>query len=138
MKNLKWEWSSDCQEAMLLIKQKLISADVLAHYNPQLPIKLDTDASSYGLGAVISHVYPDKSERPIAFASRTLTSAERNYAKIEKEALSSVFGVRKFNQYLCGRRFTLVTDHKPLTSILGSKHGIPSMAAARFACRLSI
>ena len=70
-KNTKWEWSSDCQEAMLLI----ISADVLAHYDPKLPIKLDTDASSYGLEAVISHIYPDKSERPIAFASRTLTSA---------------------------------------------------------------
>ena len=64
-KNTKWEWSADCQDTMLLIKQKLVSADVLAHYDPQLPIKLDTDASSY---AVISHVYPDKSERPIAFA----------------------------------------------------------------------
>ena len=80
-KNIKWEWSSDCQEAMLLIKQKLISADVLAHYDPKLPIKLDTDASFYGLGAVISHVYPDKSERPIAFASRTLTSAELRLRK---------------------------------------------------------
>ena len=87
---------------MLLIKLKLISDDVLAHYDPQLPIKLDTDASSYGLGAVISLVYPDKLERPIAFASRTLTSVKRNYAQIEKEALSSVFGVHKFNHYLCG------------------------------------
>lgn len=101
-----WEWSSDCQAAMLLIKQKLISAAVFAHYDPQLPIKLKTDASSYGLGAVISLLYPNKLERPIA---RTLTSAERNYAQIEREPLSSVCGVYKFNQYLCGRRFPLVT-----------------------------
>ena len=130
-KNIKWEWSDKCEEAMLAVKEKLVSADVLVHYDPCLPIKLATDASSYGLGAVISHVYPDNSERPIAFASRTLSTAERNYAQIEKEALSLVFGVRKFNQYLYARKFTLVTDHKPLTSILGPKTGIPPLAAAR-------
>ena len=116
---------------MLAVKEKLVSADVLVHYDPCLPITLATDASSYGLGAVISHVYPDNYEQPIAFASRTLSTAERNYAQIEKEALSLVFGVRKFNQYLYARKFTLVTDHKPLTSILGPKTGIPPLAAAR-------
>ena len=70
---------------------------------------------------------PDGVERPIFFASRSLTSSERNYAQIGKEALSLVFGVR----YLYGHKFTLVTDHKPLTTILGPKKGIPSLAAAR-------
>ena len=104
---------------------------MLAHYNSQYPLRLAADASSYGLGAIISHIFPNGLERPIAFASRTLTASERNYSQLEKEALSLVFVVKKFHQYLYGREFILHTDHKPLTTILGPKRGIPPLAAAR-------
>ena len=127
----KWIWSKECEEAFQIAKEQLTSGQVLTHYDPILPITLATDASAYGVGAVISHVLPDGSERPIAFASRTLTYSEKNYAQLEKEALSLVFGVQKFHQYLYRRKFTLVTDHQPLTVILGPKKGIPSLAAAR-------
>ena len=104
---------------------------MLAHYDPQLPLRMAADASAYGVGAVISHVYPNGVEHPIAYASRTLTAAERNYVQIEKEALSLIFGVRKFHQYVYWRAFTLITDHKPLNTILGPKKGISPLAAAR-------
>ena len=129
--DVSWKWSSACACAFRKAKQSLVSSQVLAHYNPELPIKMAADASAYGVGAVISHTYPDGSEKPIAFASRTLSKSQKNYAQIEKEALGLVFGVRRFHQYLYGRKFTLVTDHKPLTTIFGPKKGIPTLAAAR-------
>ena len=131
-KDVKWVWSKKCDKAFSALKEQLASQSVLVHYDVNLPLKLACDASSYGLGVVISHIMPDNSERPIAYASRSLSKAERNYSQIEKEALGIIFGVTKFHKYLYGRFFTLVTDHKPLVSILGPKSHIPPLAAARF------
>ena len=73
----------------------------------------------------------DGSERPIAFASRTLSKAKRNYSQIEKEGLAIIFGVKKFHQYIYGRQFQIITDHKSLLGLLHEHKGIPSMAASR-------
>ena len=127
----KWKWTSECQRAFVKAKERLVSAPVLAHFDPCLPLKLAGDASAYGIGAVISHTYPDGQERPIAFASRTLSAAELSYSQLEKESLSLVYGVKKFHQYLYGRKFVIVTDHKPLITLLGPTSGIPTLAAAR-------
>ena len=103
-KNSRWQWSKECSQA---------------------------DASSYGVGAVLTQVSEKGTERPIAFASRTLSDAEQNYAQIEKEALAIIFGVKRFHVYLYGRKFLLLTDHKPLTTIFGPKTGLPVVAASR-------
>ena len=85
------------------------------------------------IGAVLVHRYPNGNERPIANMSKTLTTAERNYSQIHKEALSIIFGLKKFYQYLYGRPFILVTDHKTLTALFGVKKGTPLLAANRLA-----
>ena len=124
--NKKWCWSTECSRAFQNAKNQLTSACILTHYNPNLPITLAAD----GVGSVISHIFSVGFEHPIAFASHTLTSAEKNYAQLEKEALALTFGVKKFHRYLYGHNFTLITDHKPLVTIIGPKKGIPSLAAA--------
>jgi len=92
-KEQKWVWDKACEEAFHWSKTALASSKVLVHYDPSLPIRLAADASAYGIGAVLSHVMQDGTEHPIAFASRTLSSSERNYSQIEKEALGLVYAV---------------------------------------------
>lgn len=128
---MKFRWSKNCQVAFEQIKKEICSEKVLVHYDPKLPLTLASDASPVGVGCVLSHRYPDGSERPIAFASKTLTKTEQKYSQIDKEALAIVWAVKKFYLYLKGRRFTLITDHKPLVAIFGSKRGLPVLAATR-------
>lgn len=128
---MNWHWNGEHEKAFLEAKRCLVSSEVLVHYDTKMPIKIACDASPFGLGAVLSHVYPDKTERPIAFTSRSLTKAEQNYSQLDREALGLVFGVKKFHQFIYGRTFILETDHKPLVFIFGSKSGLPQMAASR-------
>lgn len=109
------------------------STDVMVHYDSKLPVILACDASAYGIGAVISHVMPNGDARPIAFASRSLSKAKTNYAQIEREAFSLVYGVKKFHNYLFGRHFTLVTDHKPLVTIFVTKDWYTCVSRAKVA-----
>lgn len=131
-KGVKWYWSQDCDRVFESIKNELVGSEVLAHYDPSKPLIVTSDASAVGVGGVLSQ--PSSMggvERPIAFVSRTLTSAEKNYSQIHREALAIVFCLKKFHQYVYGRRFTLRTDHKPLVSIFGPNNGIPVMTASR-------
>ena len=127
----KCEWTEECSSAFSKVKELITSDMVLIHYDPKFPLKLACDDSPVGIGAVLSHVMQDGTERPIAFASRTLTKTEQNYSQIDKEALVLVWGVKKFHLYLFGRHFTLVTEHEPLTAIFNPKKGIPAMTVAR-------
>jgi len=130
-KSEKFSWSSECEKAFKLVKQLVSSAPVLAYFQQSLPIGISCDASNIGLGVVLFHSYPDGTERPIAFASKTLSSSGRNYTQIEKEGLAIVFGVKRFFQFLYGREFLLFTDHQPLRAIFGSKSGLPPLITSR-------
>ena len=105
--NHQWKWTEQCETAFYNVKEMITSEQVLTHYDPSLPLRLACDASPVGIGAVLSHVMNDGTERPIAFASRTLTKTEQGYAQIDKEALGIIWGVKKFHVYLFSRSFTL-------------------------------
>lgn len=130
-KNVKFQWSQECQKAYEIMKAEVTSDQVLVHFNPALPVVLTTDACSNAVAGILSHRFHDSTERPIAFVSRALNNTEKNYSTLEKEALAIIFGVTKLKQYLLGNKFMLRTDHKPLLTIFGENKGLPIMASAR-------
>ncbi|XP_062554222.1 uncharacterized protein K02A2.6-like [Armigeres subalbatus] len=129
--DVPFEWSKACEEAFRKVKQEMQSDSFLVHYNPELPLVLATDASPYGVGAVLSHVLPDGSERPIQYASQTLNETQRKYKQVDREAYAIVFGIRRFHQYLYGRKFVLYTDNEPVKQIFSETKGLPTMSALR-------
>ena len=127
---VKWKWGKPQQNAFQEAKQQLTSKCLLVHFDPGKPLLLSCDASPYGVGAVLSHLV-DGEEKPIAFASRTLAPAEKRYSQIDKEGLAIIFGVKKFNQYLLGRKFTIYSDHKPLKHLFKEGRAVPPLASSR-------
>ena len=112
-RNKTWTWNEECEVAFCTLKERLTSAPILAFPNFTQPFILDADASTYGLGAVLAQTIDGK-EQVVAYASRTLTKAERRYCATRREMLAMVWAVRYFRPYLYGRLFTARTDHNSL------------------------
>ena len=131
-KNVPFDWNEECQKAFQSLKQELISNRFLTYFNPILPLIVSCDASPVGLGAVLAHKIPSGEEKPIAYASRTLSNSERNYSQIDIESPAIIFAVKHFHFFLYGKdRFTIYMDHKPLISLFGAHAKLPTIVAAR-------
>jgi transposase InsO family protein len=114
-KKVPYTWCSACESAFSTLKRLLANDVTLAFPDFSKPFRVTTDASNIAMGGVLSQIQEDGSERPIAFVSKTLNKTQRKYSTIEREALSIVHCLEQFSSYLYGQRFTLITDHRPLT-----------------------
>lgn len=128
--NCQWKWDATCESAFRQLRTEIASDRVLIPYDPHLPILLACDASPTGIAGVLSHII-EGVERPISFASRSLTRAEMNYSQLDREALAIIFAVDKFFMYVYGRKFKLITDNRPLNWIFHHNTKMPTMTAGR-------
>ena len=115
-----WLWGPSQENAFQQVKEKLSRPTVLALYDPAARRKILADALLYGLGAVLLQ-QQEGQWRPVAYASRSMTDAERRYVQIEKEALAVTWACQKFSNYILGSKFLIESDHKPLVPLLGTK-----------------
>ena len=133
-----WSWGPTQDQAFQNVKEELQKPSVLALYDTKRESRISADSSSYGLGAVLLQKQSDNLWKPVAYASRALTSTEGRYAQVEKEALACTWATERFTDYVLGKHFVLETDHKPLVSLLGNKNldNLPPRIL-RFRLRLS-
>ncbi|XP_076448667.1 uncharacterized protein LOC143285290 [Babylonia areolata] len=124
------QWTESCEKAFRTLKERLCCEPVVRLADPEAPFILRTDASNEGLGAVLLQE-GDGLWQPVHYASRKLTSAERNYATVEQECLAVVWAVDKFEPYLYGRHFVLQTDHQPLAFLHKAKHSNSRLMSQR-------
>ena len=110
--DVEFELTESVCVAFSRTKEEISKNVTLPYFNPKSETTLQTDASKKGLGAVIL-----QNSKPVMFASRALTGAEKNYQNLERECLATIWGMEKFHYFLYGKQFTLETDQKPLVSI---------------------
>lgn len=133
-KNVKFIWTQLCMDAFNQIKDLLTRSPILAYPNLSKPFILITDVSGVGLGAVLTQLDEQGRERPISYASKTLTSAERKWSTIERELRGIEWGVKVHRMYLLAVIFTIITDHKPLTHLWTMKE--PTNRIMKMICKL--
>ena len=127
-------WNNECQKAFDITRKLLISEPILKLPQFNLPFMLDTDASNYGIGGVLSQEQNNEIH-PIAYFSKQLSKTERNYSTTERELLAIVATIEHFHQFLYGTQFVVNTDHQPLKYIFKIKE--PAARLLRWMVRLS-
>ncbi|GFW63613.1 retrovirus-related Pol polyprotein from transposon 17.6 [Trichonephila clavipes] len=129
-KGAKFNWSTEAQDAFNKVKRALTEAPVLQLPNFQEQFNLFMDDSEVGIGAV-----RNQNHRPIAFASRTLNKAERNYTITERECLAGIWALNKFKTYFGSLPVKVITDHAALPKLTNGKN--LSSRMIRWALKLS-
>ncbi|CAI5683364.1 unnamed protein product [Oreochromis niloticus] len=136
-KDCSFHWNKAAQVAFDQVKKLIVHSPALVMFDPSKPTIVSTDASDYGVGAVLTQLDGNNAEQTVAFASRSLSDAERKYSIVEKEALACVWAAEKWRTWLWGRKFLLRTDHQALTTLLTTKgNNRAGLRIARWSARL--
>ena len=123
-----FDWTTECKNAYQYIKTQYQNAPILIGVDWTLEFHVHTDASDIAVGAMLAQNPTGKTDQPIAYASRLLSKAEKNYTTTEKEALAMVYAVNKFRHYLLGNRFIFYVDHLALRYLVNKPQVLGRLA----------
>jgi hypothetical protein len=126
-KGVKWEWTKECENAFITLRDAIAAYPVLRAPDPNKDFILHTDASDVALGAVLMQYDEDNNLHPIAYASKTLNDAQRNYSVSDREAMAIVWALEHFNTFCEGHKYTAITDHAALKYLYTAKDKTPRM-----------
>ena len=130
----RFKWTNVENESFLTLKARLMNPPILAHPNVNQPYTVTADASSYGVGAILSQKNEKGEEHVISYYSKKLSPTQRNYSATDLELLACSLAIDQFRPYLFGRKFTLVTDHRPIIYLQNLEN--PSSRYFRFIMKL--
>ena len=124
--DVKFEWSQEAETAFNTLKRLISEEPVVKPYSLSKEVTITTDASINSIGSVLT-----QENHPVIFISRKLTDAERNYSNIEREALAVHWSIKRLNQFISGRKFVIITDHRPLVRIFCPRSATPETISTR-------
>ena len=119
-KGAQYLWTAECEVAFEALKSKLVTPPILAYPDFSKDFIIETDASKYGLGAILSQRQEDRRLHPVAYASRSVSASEANYAITNLETLAVVWAIAHFRYYVYGHNVTVITDHAAVKAVLGA------------------
>ncbi|XP_065356057.1 uncharacterized protein LOC135950441 [Calliphora vicina] len=114
----KFNWTTEAQKSFEKIKFLLTTTPVLSNPDFTRKFYLHCDASDYGIGAVLVQLDDNGSEKPVAYMSKKLNTAQRNYSVTERECLAAIEAIKKFRCYLELQEFEVITDHSSLVWLM--------------------
>ena len=136
-KEVQWTWGSEQQQSFEKLKSTLCSKYVMSYFTTSKETTIVTDAGPSGVSAILLQHSPNAEDyRVISYSSRSLSDVERRYSQLEKECLAILHGCEKFNIYLAGSHFNILTDHKLLISLLSNPNSVLPLRIERWCLRL--
>ena len=113
-KEVKFLWNEECQQSLDTLKEKMVTAPILVFLDWNKAFHVHVDASDIALGIVLTQPGEGGINHPIAYSSKNLSTAKKNYTTTEREGLAMVYALQKFRKYLLGAPFKMFTDHSAL------------------------
>ena len=121
---VEFVWTDECEDSFEKLKQALVTAPILRSLDWTKPFHIHIDAFNYAIGCILAQPYEDNMDLPVLYSSRQLNSAEKNYTTTEREELTMIYAIKKFQHYLLANPFVFYVDHQALLYLVNKPYNM--------------